>query len=170
MPLPDTIIRSLKQIDKPSDFQAYRDILKARPNLPPNEWSKLCALVKTNKLYGILRMDLSKKEAEVLGSALKKVSLTHVDAIIEVVIAKGGDAAPILLKHILEKRKKVDQNPIRLYLCDRLKEGVSLRYLQLLHVVYKYYPSCIDTSILEFCRSNDHPICKEVLKLETDAI
>lgn len=170
MSLSDRIIRSLKEMDKPSDFQMYRNILRTRSKLPQGDWSSLCKLVKSSKLYGILRMDLSKKEAEVLGNALKKASLSHVDDIIEIIVKKGDKNGPILLKHILEKKKKIETSIIQKYLHNELSSKVNLSHLQLLSVVHKNYPSCVDSTIIEFCHSNAHPICKEVLGLEMDVI
>lgn len=170
MSLPDRIIHTLKQMDRPSDFQPYRDALLGKPKLSPAEWGSLCKLVKTNKIYGVLRMDLSKKEAEVVGSALKKVSLSHVDDIIDVVAKKKDGNASILLRYILEKRKKISLDTIQRYICESLSSETSLKHLKLLHVMFKNYPASISPAILALCRSSNHPICKEVLQSAMDIV
>lgn len=170
MSLPDRIIHELNQMDKPSEFQTYRDTLKTRPRLSPGEWSSLCRLVRTPRVYNILRMELSSKEAEVLGSALRKVPLTNVDDMIEVLVKKGDASALTLLRYILEKRKKIDTGVVQRYLCDRLSDKAGLRHLRLLHVVHKNYPDCIGPEVLDFCRSSSHPICREILASRMDVV
>ncbi|KMV65396.1 hypothetical protein M970_091270 [Encephalitozoon cuniculi EcunIII-L] len=168
--LPDKIIHTLKCMDRPSDIQPYRDVLAVSRKLPPREWHELCKLVKTNRIYNILRTDLSRKEAEVLGSALKKVSLNHVDDMIDVVVKKRDGNAPILLRYILEKKKKISVDAVQKYFCEELSRQISLKHLRLLHVMHKNYPSSINSTILDFCRSNGHPICKEILESAMDVV
>lgn len=170
MSLPDKIIRTLKQMDRPSEFQIYRDILAEKPKLPPVEWHDLCKLVKTSKVYNILRLDLSRKEAEVLGSALKKVSLNHVDDMIDILVKKNDENTPVLLRYLLEKKKKISMDAVQRYFCEEINRPITLRHLKLLLVMCKNYPSSINPTILDFCRSNGHPICKEVLESAMDVI
>ncbi|WEL39535.1 putative essential nuclear protein 1 [Encephalitozoon hellem] len=170
MSLPDKIIRTLKQMDRPSDFQIYRDILAERPKLPPVEWHDLCRLVKTSKIYNILRLDLSRKEAEVLGSALKKVSLNHVNDMIDILVKKRDENTPVLLRYLLEKKKKISTDAVQRYFCEEINRPVTLKHLKLLHVMCKNYPASINSTILDFCRSNGHPICKDVLNSAMDVI
>ncbi|ADM12271.1 uncharacterized protein Eint_091430 [Encephalitozoon intestinalis ATCC 50506] len=170
MSLSDRIIHTLKEMDRPSDFQIYRDILAAKPKLPPGKWNDLCRLAKTSKIYNILRLDLSRKEAEVLGSALKKVSLNHVDDMIDILVKKRDENTPVLLRYILEKKKKISIDPVQRYFCGELNRMVTLKHLKLLYVMHRNYPASINPTILDFCRSNGHPICKEVLESAMDVI
>lgn len=170
MSLSDRIIRSIKEMDRPSDFQTYRNTLKSSTKLPRGEWASLCKLVKTNKLYNILRMDLSKKEADVLGSAMKRGTLKHINDVIEVVLRKNDNNSPILLRYIVEKKMALSTDLIQKYLHSKLVEDVGLRHLQLLHAVHESYPHWIDARIIEFCSSKDHPICKDILSTRMDVV
>ncbi len=161
----------LRQLDQPSDFQLYRDILKSSPKLPPHEWASLCKLVRTTKLYNILRMDLSSREAEILGNALKKASLNRVDDMIGIVIKANYKSSSILLKYIIEKKKKIDIRPIQKYLEEQIAQGdPKLKMLKVIYALHRNYPNSITPEILDFCRATDHPICKEILESSMDVI
>ncbi|TBU16977.1 hypothetical protein CWI40_021650 [Ordospora colligata] len=171
MHLANRIISMLRQLDQPSDFQLYRDILKSNTKLPAYEWASLCKLVKTNKVYNILRMNLSSREAEILGNALKKMSLNKVDDMIDILIKTNHKSSSILLKYIIEKKKKIDIRPIQNYLEEQITQGdAKFRMLKVIFALLKNYPNSITPKILDFCHTTDHPICREILESAMDVI
>jgi hypothetical protein len=166
MSIADRILRSLEESEKLSEFQPFREMLRLDTKLPAREWVALCNLVRSKRIFNVLREDLTKREALMIGCAFRKVALPHADDIIEILVKKDDSNTPFLLALILKKRKKIEGGPIMEYMHGAIARGLKPRHLQLLEAMYRNYPELIDGRIVELCRSYGHELCREIAKAE----
>jgi hypothetical protein len=160
----------IKSLDKSTVFDKYRNLLKKNKKLHKKDYVDLQKIVRSKELYNILKIDLTNREARMLGNVFASVKLSHVDDIIHLICIKDDDNTPILLTSILSKKNKVDMTEVQSYLIKMIQRNIKLVHLELLHVVYKNYPSAVNKEILEFCKKNGHEICKEILSLEMEVV
>ncbi|KAK6090045.1 hypothetical protein P3W45_000933 [Vairimorpha bombi] len=160
----------IKSLDKSTVFDKYRNLLKKNKKLHKKDYVDLQKIVRSKELYNILKIDLTNREARMLGNVFASVKLSHVDDIIHLICIKDDDNTPILLTSILSKKNKVDMTEVQSYLIKMIQRNIKLVHLELLHVVYKNYPSAVNKEILEFCKKNGHEICKEILSLEMEVL
>lgn len=164
------ILKSLDKINNTSSFDKYKLLIKKYKKLPKKEYMELQKIVRTKELYKILNLNLNNLESRILGKILTTVKLSHVDDIIHIICNKNDESTPILLTYILSKKNKIDLSDVSIYIKKMINGHIKLVHLGLLNVVYKNYPFLIDNEILEFCRKNDHEICKEICSLEMETI
>jgi hypothetical protein len=164
MSIADKILKSLEESESVSGLQPFREMLKSGARLPSKEWLALCDLVKSKRVFAVLREDLTKREALMLGCALKRATLPHVNDIIDILLKKDDTNTPLLLAFILRKKKRIESGCIREYICGAINRSFEPRHLQLLEAMHINYPELINGPIVEFCRSYDHELCRMIVE------
>lgn len=169
MNIVNDIIKSIEKVDEPHPFDKYRKILSISKKLSKKENTELISMCKTRKLFDILNLDLTVKEARVIAHILKSIKIRNVDDVIYLLCKNNDNNTPVLLSSILTRKFKIeDFKPIVNYLKSIIKGEIKLNHLHLIKVVNKNYPNCIDEDILNFCKNNGHDICKNILNVEMD--
>lgn len=100
-------------------------------------------------------------EYQMIEKALKASKIQNIDEVIRFVIMQDDKLTP-----------KIDTSALSEYLSEMIHKEIHLCHFNVLLVVSKNYPTLITSEILDFCESNTHPVCKEILskyKAEVDS-
>lgn len=170
MSITNQIIEALEEINEPTIFEKFREILKDKKKLKRNDWLNLRKLMKTDYIYEVLKLDLTPRETKILGCCIVSISLKSPGRVLEAILEKDDENTPSLLNSLLHKKKKFDVQPVQPYLIKMCQGPIRLIHLHLLQTVYKNYPSLIEENVLNFCRSNPHEICQEIYKSKDQKI
>lgn len=162
MSLAEAIIQAM---DKPrnDDLGILRGKMKSKRPLSKVDFRALVKLLEKKALEVLSTEDLSVHECLMIGKALMASKLCNMDEIIEFVVTLDSKRTPTILNCLLNKNCKIDTSPVKRYLDRMICREIHLCHLKILLTVSKNYPSLISPQILDFCGSNGHLVCKEIL-------
>lgn len=163
MSLAEAVIEAMSQ-SKTSEFDALRGRMKSRRPLSKADFQSLTKLLEKRSIEVLSTRDLTIHEYQMVGKALMASKLSNIDEIIRFVISQDSKRTPAILNCLLNKNCKIDLSPVGEYLDQLPRRETHLCHLKILLTVSKNYPSLISSQILDFCESNGHPVCKEILR------
>ncbi len=133
------------------------------------DFSSLVKYVENNGEEIVALMNLTRNEAQILASTLRKAKFRCIDSVIRSCIESKTRNKSCFLYQLLSKRCNLqDTRSISTYLQEIIRGNVYLWDLKVLLAVARNYPMLITQDIIKFAKEQNHPICKQIAKMAVD--
>lgn len=136
------------------------------------DFADLIKLLEANPREILTEPSLSKKEQDILSTAILKAKFTDPDDLFICLTRAKTKLTPVFLHSLLTKRYRISaeaEGHLAEYLHGMVAENTLLCHLKVLLVVSRYYPRLVSLPVLRLCAAKDHPICKQILKAHSGA-
>ncbi|RVD92363.1 hypothetical protein TUBRATIS_11280 [Tubulinosema ratisbonensis] len=150
--------------DLDSFIQTFRNEIKRKKKLSPINFDKLILLTKSPLIQKFITLDLTMKEANVLGRAFMKAKNLKIEELIGLFLKPTKQNALILTCLLCKKCKVNDLRILNDFLIPNMRSK-SLAYLNLALVFVRNYKQFVSDEFIEEIKQVNHPVCDEILDL-----
>ncbi|ELA47071.1 hypothetical protein VCUG_01432 [Vavraia culicis subsp. floridensis] len=159
-------------IDGLSDFvRVFHKNINKNKKLEPKYFKKLCRIVRENMVCQFLELltTFTNNECIVIGRAIMKNRMDDVDELVDFLVSKKCKYHIIILTCTLCKGRKLKNvDSVKNYIKSFFGDETGINFYRLIMMMGRKYRNALDDDIMAFCRNNDHPILKEVIKEHED--
>ncbi|KAI5148513.1 hypothetical protein ENBRE01_0374 [Enteropsectra breve] len=162
MNIADLIVNEIKQSCNDEFINLRKSIKNGK--LGQADFSTLIKLLEKDPVKILKTKELSAKEIDLIASAIQKSKIKDMNALIDFIVQEDSKRTPVLLNAILAKKAKIDTTPISHYLSTLESKELYLIHFKILLAVSKSYAHLLTPELIEFCKKQNHPIAKDIVK------
>ncbi|ELQ76423.1 hypothetical protein THOM_0610 [Trachipleistophora hominis] len=155
-------------VDDLSDFvRIFHKNINKHKKLEPKHFKRLSRIVRNNMVSQFLKLlsTFTNNECIVIGRAIMKNKMDDFDELVDFLVSRKSKYHIIILTCTLCKGRKLKNvDSVRNYIKSFFGDENGINFYKLIMVAGRKYRDILDDDILAFCRNNEHPILKEVLK------
>lgn len=163
MSIANSIIEAMSHREE-DEVILMRNKLRTSKVLNKSDFKQLVQILQTKSIEMLSFPDLTMNEYHLIGKGLMAAKIQDTQETIDFIIEQDNKRTATLLHCLLNKGCKFDTGKLQEFVKKMLKSEIHLIQLKILHVISKNYPQLINQSVFDFCETNEHPICKEILK------
>ncbi|EPR80078.1 hypothetical protein SLOPH_1785 [Spraguea lophii 42_110] len=146
-------------------YTRFNKEIRRKKKASSKTFTQLKKILSEEKFPYHIVNDLTQNGAIVVGRAIQQIKLANIDLFITELIKHNCISTITILTFILSKKQIIGiKDKIKEYLYKCMTEEQNIPFYKLLLIIQRNYNEMMDENIYFYCKTNYHPILKEILE------